>query len=141
MRTGRISAGVTLVNACMLVALAASPCIAQDDDGGPPAGRQTGPARPTPRWPDGTVNLGAPPGEKGNWDGGGLLATNPKNYEVLLGRKVRPVRCTSRTCRCSSGRARCSTNATPSSSPTSRIRAASRRPVRDRLRRPTASSC
>jgi hypothetical protein len=86
-RTGRISAGVTLVNACMLVALAAAPCIAQDDDGGPPAGRQTGPARPTPRWPDGTVNLGAPEGEKGNWDGGGLLATNPKNYEILLGRK------------------------------------------------------
>ena len=25
------------------------------------------PSRPTPRWPDGRVNLGAPPGEKGFW--------------------------------------------------------------------------
>ena len=48
------------------------------------AGRpaSAGPPKPTPRWPDGTVNFGAPPGEKGNWDGGGLLATNPNNYEV-----------------------------------------------------------
>jgi hypothetical protein len=26
-----------------------------------------GPPRPTPHWPDGRVNLGAPPGEKGLW--------------------------------------------------------------------------
>jgi hypothetical protein len=79
-------AGATLVGACLLVALSTLPAAAQDDDAGPVA-RSNEPARPTPRWPDGTVNLGAPPGEKGNWDGGGLLATNPKNYEILLGRK------------------------------------------------------
>jgi hypothetical protein len=42
-------------------------------------GKQKGPARPTPRWPDGRVNLGAEPGEKGLWEGnaGATLATNP----------------------------------------------------------------
>jgi len=33
----------------------------------PPAG----PSRPTPRWPDGRVKLGAPPGEKGFWQPNG----------------------------------------------------------------------
>src|SRR5215831_11655689 len=37
--------------------------------------------RPTPRWPDGRVNLNSPPGEKGLWGGGGRLAVNPKSYE------------------------------------------------------------
>jgi hypothetical protein len=81
-----IPAGAIMLGACVLLALTALPSAAQDDDAGP-AVRSNEPARPTPRWPDGTVNLGAPPGEKGNWDGGGLLATNPKNYEILLGRK------------------------------------------------------
>ena len=31
-------------------------------------GRQAGPAQPTPRLPDGTVNLGRVPGEKGTWN-------------------------------------------------------------------------
>jgi hypothetical protein len=37
-----------------------------------------GPARPTPHWPDGRVNLGPLPGEKGVWEGnaGATLATN-----------------------------------------------------------------
>src|ERR1700722_8752512 len=37
------------------------------------------PARPTPHWPDGHVNLGPLPGEKGLWEGnaGATLATNP----------------------------------------------------------------
>jgi hypothetical protein len=83
----RTAAWTSIVGACLLVALTALPTAAQDDDGGPAPARASGPPRPTPRWPDGTVNLGAPPGEKGNWDGGGLLATNPKNYEILLGRK------------------------------------------------------
>ena len=36
------------------------------------------PARPTPHWPDGRVNLGPLPGEKGVWEGnaGSTLATN-----------------------------------------------------------------
>jgi hypothetical protein len=41
-----------------------------------------GPARPTPRWPDGRVNLNAPPGEPGLWTGNqGRLAVNPNSYE------------------------------------------------------------
>lgn len=40
--------------------------------------RQQTPSRPTPRWPDGQVNLGTFPGEKGHWirQGRGQLATN-----------------------------------------------------------------
>jgi hypothetical protein len=38
-------------------------------------------ARPTPRWPDGRVNLNAPAGEKGLWGGSGRLAVNPRSYE------------------------------------------------------------
>jgi hypothetical protein len=44
------------------------------------------PAAPAPRWPDGTINLGAVPGATGLWDGGEPLATNPKNYETVAGR-------------------------------------------------------
>src|SRR6516225_10844517 len=40
--------------------------------------RQPAPARPAPRFPDGHVNLGTFPGEKGHWirQGRGQLATN-----------------------------------------------------------------
>jgi hypothetical protein len=78
-----------MLTACLITLLPAVPSSAQDDDAGTAPRSARGPAKPTPRWPDGTVNFGAPPGEKGNWDGGGLLATNPKNYESLLGRAQR----------------------------------------------------
>lgn len=68
--------------ACALVAVAASTLTAQE--------RTAGRARPAPRWPDGTINLGAPPGETGSWDGAEPLATNPKNYETVTGRRERP---------------------------------------------------
>jgi hypothetical protein len=43
--------------------------------------RQRQPAGPTPRWPDGKVNLGPLPGEKGHWirQGRGQLASNPNS--------------------------------------------------------------
>jgi hypothetical protein len=50
----------------------------------------TRPARPAPRWPDGTINLGAPPGEIGMWDGAEPLTTIPENYETVTGRRERP---------------------------------------------------
>jgi len=50
------------------------------------------PSRPAPRWPDGTINLGAPPGETGKWDGIEPLATDPNNYEARIGRALRPGR-------------------------------------------------
>jgi hypothetical protein len=40
---------------------------AQAEGGGRGRGRQAGPALPTPRLPDGTVNFGRVPGEKGVW--------------------------------------------------------------------------
>ena len=90
MRNRFILASLRMAAACALVSLCAVPLLAQDDEAPAPRGarRPAGPPKPTPRWPDGTVNFGAPPGQKGNWDGGGLLATNPKNYEVLLGRRI-----------------------------------------------------
>jgi hypothetical protein len=50
------------------------------------------PARAAPRWPDGTINLGAPPGETGKWEGVEPLATDPNNYEAQIGRRLRPGR-------------------------------------------------
>ena len=45
--------------------------------------RPKGPARPTPHWPDGRVNLGPLPGEKGVWEGhaGSTLATNIRGID------------------------------------------------------------
>jgi hypothetical protein len=42
-------------------------------------GKNRPPAGPTPHWPDGHVNLGPSPGQKGLWEGnaGATLATNP----------------------------------------------------------------
>jgi hypothetical protein len=48
------------------------------------------PVRSAPRWPDDTINLGAPPGETGTWDGAEPLTTIPENYETVTGRRERP---------------------------------------------------
>ena len=48
--------------------------------------------RPAPRWPDGTINLGAPIGEIGKWEGQEPLATDPNHYEAQTGRRLRPGR-------------------------------------------------
>jgi hypothetical protein len=62
----------------LLAFLAALPLLAQRGRGGA-AGE---PAKPTPRWPDGHVDLNAPPGQPGLWVGnGGRLAVNPDSYE------------------------------------------------------------
>ena len=61
--------------------LCASTASAQGRDSGPPRS-----APPAPRWPDGTINLGAVPGASGLWDGAEPLATIPKNYEMVAGR-------------------------------------------------------
>src|SRR5262245_29407559 len=40
-------------------------------------------ARPAPRWPDGRVNLGAPPGETGLWERRNEhLVVNPQSYQA-----------------------------------------------------------
>ncbi len=48
------------------------------------------PVRSAPRWPDGTINLGAPPGDTGAWYGAEPLTTIPENYETVTGRRERP---------------------------------------------------
>jgi hypothetical protein len=57
----------------MMFALAAGPLLAQ------PGQRRTEPPRPAPHWPDGRLNLGAPPGEKGIWAPAGIVqvSVNP----------------------------------------------------------------
>jgi len=47
--------------------------------GGGGRGKAKQPSRPTPHWPDGRVNLGPLPGEKGMWSGnaGATIARNP----------------------------------------------------------------
>ena len=72
---------VTCLVAYALTILCAATASTQGRGGGAP-----GPAPPAPRWPDGTINLGAVPGETGLWDGAEPLATNPKNYETVAGR-------------------------------------------------------
>ena len=72
---------MTLLLACALTILCAATASAQGRGGGAPR-----PAPPAPRWPDGTINLGAVPGATGLWDGAEPLATNPKNYETVAGR-------------------------------------------------------
>ena len=77
---------------CPCICALALPLAAQDE---PPAGlnggrldrpRNTQPARPTPHWPDGRVNLGPLPGEKGVWEGnaGSTLATNIRAVSTTL---------------------------------------------------------
>jgi len=66
-----------LVFLSLLIVFAITPLMAQR--GGAAA---AGPAKPTPRWPDGHVYLNSPPGTKGLWVGnGGRLAVNPNSYE------------------------------------------------------------
>ncbi len=72
---------VTLFLACALALLCTATASAQDGRGKP-----VRPAPPAPRWPDGTINLGAVPGQAGLWEGAEPLATNPKNYETVSGR-------------------------------------------------------
>ena len=75
-----------LVLLAVIATVAAETSMAQDAPRGGGAGQRGGqaastPAPPTPRWPDGRVNLGSLPGEKGLWQGDGRLAVNPNSYE------------------------------------------------------------
>jgi hypothetical protein len=64
----------------VLILLAAGGAVGQNVG----RGRGGGPAEPpppAPRWPDGRINLGPPPGEAGMWSGNGRLIRNPDSYE------------------------------------------------------------
>ncbi len=73
-----------LACAAQVLLLFAATAAAQDESGRP--------ARPAPRWPDGTINFGAPPGQTGKWEGQEPLATDPNHYEARTGRGPRPAR-------------------------------------------------
>jgi len=49
--------------------------------GGRGGGAPAGPAEPTPRWADGRPRLGALPGQKGIWNGGGTTADATTPYQ------------------------------------------------------------
>src|SRR5512147_280952 len=86
-----------LAAAALCWSLLPVPTIAQETPGpgrgggtpGPGRGRGAagGPAKPTPRLPDGHVNLGAPAGGSGFWGGGGSIvgkrgSSLPTNLDV-----------------------------------------------------------
>ena len=76
----------------LLVALLFTVAPSAQDQAPRPAARQpraAKPSAPAPRWPDGTINLGAPPGQTGKWEGNEPLVTDPDNYENRLGRAER----------------------------------------------------
>ena len=76
-----VSAPVSGILAGAVVGLLfVTPSAAQDE-----STRRARPSLPAPRWPDGTINLGAPPGDDGKWEGAEPLATDPNNYEAQLG--------------------------------------------------------
>ena len=56
-------------------------------------GRGQGPRpapAPAPRWPDGRINLGAPPGDKGLWERRTEhLVVNPRSYQAPATRNAR----------------------------------------------------
>ncbi|MEP6962194.1 MAG: hypothetical protein ABI995_08950, partial [Acidobacteriota bacterium] len=99
MRNRLIMASMAAASGALFLALTAPSSAQQGQQKGPEGGVNVGPnggapqgkgggkgkakARPpaaaTPHWPDGRVNLGSNPGEKGMWEGnaGATLATNP----------------------------------------------------------------
>ena len=91
MRQRFMARGAACATAAALVFLLAAPSFAQAPPnagigGGGGRGRGRGPrkpAGPTPHWPDGRVNLGPLPGEKGLWSGtaGTTFATNARGLD------------------------------------------------------------
>jgi hypothetical protein len=62
------------------------PAIGAAQGRGGAGAKPAAPAAAAPRWPDGTINLGAAAGQTGMWDGGEPLTTIPSNYEQPGGR-------------------------------------------------------
>src|SRR5919108_4502282 len=83
MRLRLLSRLAAMAAAVVLLSLLAPPSFGQQGQG---RGRGRGPrppSGPTPHWPDGRVNLGPLPGQKGVWSGqaGTTFATNPNGID------------------------------------------------------------
>src|SRR6185436_6529410 len=75
-------APVTGLTAALLIALTTISPLAQQ--------RRPAESGPAPRWPDGRINLGAPPGEKGVWERRNEhLVNNPNSYQAAATRTAR----------------------------------------------------
>ena len=88
----RYARAVATTAVAVLLAFALLPSLTTTATAPGAAGRRARPAEPTPRWPDGTINLGAPLGQNGKWEGQEPLATDPNHYEAQTGRPMRPGR-------------------------------------------------
>jgi hypothetical protein len=81
----RSPACVRAVLAALALFLLATASIA-----GPRGNAQPRPSAPAPRWPDGRINLGAPPGETGLWERRNEhLVINPKSYQAAATKTAR----------------------------------------------------
>jgi hypothetical protein len=83
------AAGAMLVSFLVVSSPAQAPAPAQGGQGkggGRGKGKARPPSRPTPHWPDGRVNFGPLPGEKGVWAGnaGATLASNSRGIDNNL---------------------------------------------------------
>ena len=78
MRLRWIGGVMAMAASALLLLVTAETSPAQQGGGGRGKGKVKGPSRPTPHHPDGRVNLGPLPGEKGVWSGnaGATLASN-----------------------------------------------------------------
>ena len=75
---------MTLLSAAPLTAQEAPAAVQPPVGGAAPARPAPPPSKPTPHWPDGRVNIGAPLGESGIWAGDGRLAVNPEELRTEL---------------------------------------------------------
>lgn len=82
---------LTLALAAAILAPPAGLTVSAQEPSRPPrAARPAAPAKPAPRWPDGRINFGPPPGETGVWERKNqYLAINPKAYEARATRSSR----------------------------------------------------
>ena len=79
----RIGVVLVALAAAVMFCILPGPSFAQNQGKGKGKAKAKEPSRPTPHWPDGHVNLGPLPGEKGDWAGsaGTSLASNQRGID------------------------------------------------------------
>ena len=85
MRTRTTLMGAVSILSLFLALAGPATAGAQGRGGGPRP-----PSGPVPRWPDGRINFGAPPGEKGVWERRNEhLVINPRSYQAAATKNAR----------------------------------------------------